>query len=64
LEGAEARLVELLDGVARRLGATPEIFGYSGAHVLPLSWPKDLAAPEDEGIFGAQPGLKSLALLL
>src|SRR5215212_239318 len=63
-QGTKAALVEVVDGVARRLGATPEVFRYSRRAFSPSAGQKDLAAPEDEGIGGAQPGLRSLALLL
>jgi len=64
LEGAKALLVEGMDGVSDRLGAAPEIFGYPRRTLSAGTGEKDLAATEDEGIGGAQPGLQSLALLL
>ena len=64
MEGVEALAVEGVDGVAHRLGATPEIVGYARRALSPGAGKKDLAAPEDEGIGGAQPILKSLSLLL
>jgi len=53
-----------VDGIAHRLGATPEVLGYPRRMFSAGAGQKDLAAPEDEGIFGAQPGLQGLALLL
>jgi hypothetical protein len=50
LEGAEAPLVEGMDGVAHRLGAAPEIFGDPRRTLSAGTGEKDLAAPEDEGI--------------
>jgi hypothetical protein len=62
-KGAEATLVEVVDGVAHRLGAAPEILGYPRRAFSAGAGQKDLAAPEEEGIFGAQPCLQDLALL-
>jgi Phage integrase, N-terminal SAM-like domain len=54
-----------MDGVAHLLtGAAPEIFGYPRRTLSAGTGEKDLAAPEDEGIGGAQPCLQGLALLL
>src|SRR5215213_11141493 len=53
-----------MDGVAHRLGAAPEIFGDPRRTLSAGTGEKDLAAPEDEGIGGAQPCLQGLALLL
>src|SRR5215211_6634194 len=53
-----------MDGVAHRLGAAPEILGYPRRASSPSAGQKDLAAPEDEGIGGAQLRLQGLALLL
>ena len=65
MEDAKAPLVEGVDGVAHLLtGATPEIVGYARRVLSPGAGKKDLAGPEDEGIGGAQPILKSLSLLL
>ena len=63
-QGLRPALVEGMDGVAHRLGAAPEIFGYARRTLSAGAGQKDLAAPEEEGIGGAQPCLQSLALLL
>jgi len=58
----ETLLVELVDGVARRLRVAAEAAGYLVGVLAPVAGEKYLAAAQGEGIRRAQARLQGLAL--
>jgi hypothetical protein len=60
----EATLVEGVDGVTHLLtGAAPQTRSYLGRGLSTSAREECLGSAQDEGVFGAQPGLQGLALL-
>jgi hypothetical protein len=52
-----------VDSVAHRLRSAPKIFGYLRRDLATGARQKYLATTQNEGVFGAQPFVQSLALL-
>src|SRR5215212_9969590 len=61
-EGVESTLVEGVDGVPGSLRAASQIAGYLRRRKSTSTRQKDLAAAQNESVFGAQPGFEPLAL--
>src|SRR5215218_7936509 len=55
-QGGKATLVEIVDGVAHRLGAAPQRAGYSRGAFTPLAGEDDLGSAHDKSVFGAKRG--------
>src|SRR5215203_3777654 len=63
LQSIQAPLVEGVDGISDRLGATSQTPSDLGRALSARTRQKYLASPQNKGVIGAQPGAESLALL-
>jgi hypothetical protein len=63
LQSIQAPLVEGVDGICDRLGATSQTPSDLGRALSARTRQKYLASPQNKGVIGAQPGAESLALL-